>query len=483
MKSLYEEIRLKNILYKFLFVITSITFSIIIAFTVIFLIVPILKNKEIIPVNVYIFGSELSVKVQEEINSAISTSTENIYNRLLANIQFSIALFSAALVIFAIVFGVIYFSKIRDAENLIREIQQTPSLFFKQFYREQFDKNLSSLFSPDHIKRNDAINKLSFNPEINENDYNLLQEVLYNEFGYNLHAYFHLNISILTNILLNINYKMTIYLLCKILQEQKYDQLKHNSILTHIITDNSPETVAYIKDQLLSNNEMSTNLVPMLANWGVVNEYIDFILEKGSVSSLQLVINMSYSNIWHIKIDNFFSLILLRDDIDNQILQSIISNKLFSAKDKIALVLHFYSKNPQKFDMSLNNLVSTISSDENAKRDFLVIAAKDEYKELVKNYFVKNDYQKSYFANFQDNFICNQDLEETKTKNPSDVIKENELCLSEDGSFVTDKNGIKYDVKQYSHSFPIPIWRPVQTGIMIDRYFIDIDELKKNQKL
>ncbi|GBU28516.1 hypothetical protein R84B8_02075 [Treponema sp. R8-4-B8] len=480
MKSLYEKIKVKTTFYKFLFFITTITSSIIIAFTAIFFVVPIFKKNDIIPINIFIFENELSIKIQEEINNSISTNIENIYNRLLSNIQFSIALFSAALVIFAIVFGVIYFSKIKDAENLIKEIQKTPGLFFEQFYREQYNMNTSKLFSENLIKRYDAINKLTFNPVINNNDYDLLQEVLYNELNRDLHIYSNQNISTLTSILIKINNMKTISFLMKILREQKYDPLKHNSILTHLIADNSPETVIYIKDQLIVNNEMSTYLVSLLASGGGLNNYIDFILEKCNDSALQMVINMSYSNIWHINTDNFFDLILSRDDIDNQSLHSIISNKSIITKEKIDLVLHFYSKNPQKFDSLLNNLINTINSDENAKKEFLKIAQKDEYKELVKEYFIKNDHQKSYFANFQDNDIVKQKSTEKNLKSSSVVINEYGLCLSEDEVVVIDKNGVKYTIKQYSRSVFGPIF-PVLSGIMIEGTFIDIEELKKDK--
>ena len=484
MKSLYEEIRLKNIFYKFLFVITSITFSIIIAFTILFLIVPIFKNKEIIPVNVYIFGTELSNKVQEEINNAISMGIENIYNRLLANIQFSIALFSSALVIFAIVFGVIYFSKIRDAENLIREIQKTPGLFFKQFYREQFDKSVSSLFSPDYIKRNDAINKLSFNPEIDNNDYDLLQEVLYNELSYDLQVYYYQNISTIMNILLKINHKKTISLLCKILQEQKYDQTKHSNLLNYIVADNSDKTVKYIKDNLLNSSELSTPFISSLAVNRLLNNYLDYIFEKCPSPILQVAINLSRSDEWHKKPDTILSLLYKREDTDSNILQYyIIPHETIDTKEKIAMVLYFYAKDKEKFKDSLSSLINRIQSNENAKKEFLSLAEEDKYKELVAEYFTKNSYQRTFFNNYQDSTIIEQALKKTEIKTISDVVKENGLCLSEDGAIVTDKNGFKYDVQLYSRSFPLPMWQPVKTGILIDRVFIDIDELKKNQEL
>jgi hypothetical protein len=233
---------------------------------------------------------------------------------------------------------------------------------------------------------------------------------------------------------------------------------------------------------LIGNDGLGTNLVSLLASCGRLNNYIGFILERGNASTLQMAINMLYSNILNIKTNNFFNYILSRNDIDNQSLHGIISSKSFEAKEKIALVLHFYSKDTQKFALPLNNLVSTISSDENAKKEFLILAEKDEYKELVKEYFIKNEHQIPFFANFRDNFIIKLDSNKPEIKTPSVVIKENGLYLSDDGSFIIDKDGLKYTVKLYSRSVFGPMF-PVKSGVMVNGTFIDIEEFKKNHEI
>ena len=405
MKSVYKEIRKKSIFYNFLFVVTAITSTIIIACVIIFFIAPMFKKNVIAPINIYIFENELSIKVQEEINNAISMNFENIYNRLLSNIQFSIALFSTALVIFAIVFGTIYFSKIKDAEILIREIQKTPELFFKQFYKAQYHMNLSNLFSQNYVNRNDAINKLYYNPEIDKSDYDLFQEVLLNELEYELHVYFHQNISNIIRILIKIDYSRTITLLLRIMKEKKFDSMKHGHLLTHLVNDKSQETVAYIKDQLLNSNGMNNQLVSLLANNGALNDYISYIYEKCDGSVLQTALVMSYSDTWNVNTDELFMHISKREDIEVQCLYSIISHKKIKNEERIALVLHFYSKNTDKFSQAINNLLNTIRNDENAKELFLHIADNNEYRGLIQDYFKKNSYQKTYFASYKDNVL------------------------------------------------------------------------------
>jgi hypothetical protein len=405
MKIRNKDINLKNVFFKFLFVATSITSSIIIAFSAIFFISPIFKKNAFVPARIFVFGNELSDEVQAEINNAVSVYTENIYNRLLANIQFSIALFSSALVIFAIVFGVIYFSKIREAESLIKEIQKTPDLFFKHFYKEQFNKNVSSLFSQDYIKRNAAITNLTFNPEIDSGDYDVLRDVLLNELEYTTNVYFHQNISTITNILIKIDYQKTILLLKKILKEQRYDSIKHNHLLSHVISGNSDETRKYIETLLLNNNEIGYQLVSALLNNGVLNDYMGYILEKCQDSVLLTAIAFSGSEIWHIKTDGFYEHLTKRKDIDANCLYAIAAFKTIDIKERISIVLYYYTSNTEKFEQALNSLISMINSDESAKNDFLTIVNQKGQQKLLQKFFDKNKYLKSYFVNFSDNDV------------------------------------------------------------------------------
>jgi len=479
MESIYKKIKLKSLFYNFLFFVVSITSSIVIASVIIFLIVPMFKKNDIIPINIVIFENELSFKIQEEINNAILIGIENIYNRLLANIQFSIALFSVALVIFAIVFGVIYFSKIRDAENLIKEIQKTPDLFFKHFYREQFNKNVSDLFSQNYITRNSAINNLSLNPEIDSTDYDVLREVLINEFNYATHVYFQQNINILTSILIKIDYNKTISLIMTILKEQKYDFMKHNYLLSHIIADNSDESRNYIENILLNDNEMSTQLVSLLLNNGAINDYMSYILEKCHDSVLRLAISFSDYNPWNIKIDNISAHILKRENINVDSLQTIISHKSISATEKIIIVLKFYSNNTEKFDQSLKNLINIIHDDENAKYDLLVISEKCGYQELLRAFFTKNTYLKSEFSNFMENNIIKEVSIEKDVKTSSDIIKEQCLVFINDRNVIIDKENNEYKILPYSVSLFTGTMLPVRYGCMIEGVFIDIEELKK----
>ena len=469
MKSSYKRIKWQTI-------IISIISSVIFSCGSILLYFQYFKINDFVPVRVFVYGDKLSTEVQEKINNSIISNIENIYDRLLANIQSSITLFSIMLFIFTIVFGMIYFSKLRDAEKLMTNIQKTPSMFFKQFYQEQYKDNMLKLLSQNPVIRNDAVNKLSFNPEIKKNDYNDLYNVLLKEFDYDTNIYFHQNVSAIINILIKLNYSKTIKLLKDILQKTEYDHMKHYNMLSYVIADNSDETKDYIKEQLLKEGQMSNQILFSLANNRVLVNYMDFIFEKSNDSILQMVLSMLYSDTWHINIDNLFIQVLKREDIGIQSLQHIISLKLIDIKEKIRIVLYFYAKNKEKFEQSLIFLVSSIHTDENAKKDFLVITEDKEYHDMIYAFFTKNEYLKSYFTKLQS--ITIKQMSDEKKQVP-DIIKEHELHYIEDENIVVDKEGKKNEVGIYSYSSFTGAISPVKYGIMKDGVFIDIEKIKE----
>jgi hypothetical protein len=472
-KTITTERKNKSLFLKFLFTISTITSAIVIAFATIFFIAPIFRKNDIAPARVFVYGDDLSVKAQEQINNAIASNIEKIYNQLITNIQFTIALFSCALVVFTIIFGFIYFSKVREAESLIKEIQKTPDLFFKQFYREQYNKNISNLFSTEYIKRYDAIKNLSYNPEINQDDYYVLKDVLQNEFNYDTNIYFYSNAGTLISVLVKIDQSRTISLLREILQEKGYDPIKHGSILQYIIADTSPETKKYLQEKLVNDPDMGIQLVSMLMSNGKINDYTEYILENCNGPVLQSIINNSTVEMWHIKTDNFYEHLVKRDDIDIQILHSLISNAKIDIEERVRLVLKFYNKDKEKYDRSLTTLIGVIKDDD-SKLIFFDIIKECNYEKEINDFLRKNKHLKSYFPDIVNSDIIEQDIKNKKTSN--DIINELGLYYNKD-SVIVDKQGKSYDVKNYCHSFFGPMME-VLPGIMIDGIFIEKEKIK-----
>ncbi|MDR0370550.1 MAG: hypothetical protein LBH80_01665 [Prevotellaceae bacterium] len=465
---------LKIIFSKYICIVTSVTSAIVIACSIIFFISPVVKENVVIPAHIYVYGNDLSAKVQEEINQSVASNIEKLYNQLLANIQLSIALFSCALVVFAIIFGWIYFSRIRDAENLIKEIQKTPDLFFKQFYREQYNKNISNMFSSNYVKRSEAIKNLTFNPEVGKEDYDVLQEVLLNELDYPANVYFYNNISAIIGVLIKIDHSRTLLLLRNILQEKEYDPLKFNNFLTYIIADNSSETRDFIQSKLSADSNMGTQIISMLLSNGLINDYSEYILEKCDGAVLQAIILHSDTKMWHIKTEKFYEHLIKRNDVDVQNLEFIVRNTKMSVMEKIRLVLCFYRKNQEEYDSALNTLINTISHDDKAKDDLLDIAKETDCEPEIKQFFNKNNQYKALFPNF---FIDNLENAKKEARNPTDIIHDLGLYRNTEG-VVIDAKGKKYDAKNYAPSFFGP-WLEVQTGIMIGGVFISLNQITK----
>lgn len=470
---------MKNIRWSLVFSVISVVICVWAVLIVLYLF---FTSNNIVPAQVHVYGKELSIDAQEKINNAIISNIENIYNRLIANIQISIALFSIFLIIFSIIFGMIYFSKIRDSEKLIKDIQDTPDMFFDQFYIKQYNENMIKLLSQNHVQRNDALNKLYTNTIISSNDYETLQDVFIKEFGYNTSIYFHQNINSIVSIMIKLDYSRTISFLIDILHKNKYDHMKHYHLLNYITSDPEDNTKTFIKNQLLNDTQMSNQIVSLLASNRLLNDYFSHILENCHGSTLQTALSMSYSDIWNIETDNFFEYITKREDIDIENLQLIISHKTVDIKEIISITLYFFYKNNEKFTSSINYLINSICENENAKEIFIQLSEEMKYQEILQVFFSKNEHLISYFSKYRDNCIFLRASSENKEKHVIFDIKEKELKISKDGKLVIDKNGVEYKIGQYCYSVFTGSMLPVKTGIIIDNTFVDIEELEKIKK-
>jgi hypothetical protein len=467
----------ENTLSKFIYVVLAVTVAIVIASSIIFFISPIIKKNAIIPAHVYVYGNDLSVKVQEEINQSVASNIEKIYNQLLANVQLSIALFSCALVVFAIIFGWIYFSRIRDAENLIKEIQKTPDLFFKQFYREQYNKTIANMFSSNYVKRSEAIKNLAFNPELNMEDYDVLQGVLLKELEYSASVYFYNNVYTITGVLIKLDYSRTLSLLQGLLRNNNYTPNKVLQFLAYIISDDSSETKCFIQSELLADSYIGNQIMSMLLANGLINDYSDYILEECYGTVLQTMIFYSNNAYCYIRAETFYEHLIKREDIDVYILNMVLNVFGMDITQKIKLVLHFYKGNQKKFDPAVITLINIIdiNKDDKAISDLLNIAKETNCEVEINQFINRNNYYKSSFPGFFTNNIRNDDANDVRS--PIAMIQNLGLYRNAEG-VVIDAKEKKYDVKNYASSDFGP-WLEVKAGIIIEGVFIDINQIKQ----
>jgi hypothetical protein len=331
------------------------------------------------------------------------------------------------------------------------------------------------MFSSDYVKRNEAIKNLTFNPELNIDDYDVLQEILLNELEYTANVYFYNNISTILSVLIKIDHSRTLSLLRDILQKREYDPLKFNNLLTYIIADNSSETRDFIQSKLLTDSNTGTQIVSMLLSNGSINDYSEYILEKCHGTVLQTIILHSNTEMWHIKTEDFYGHLIKRNDIDAQNLELIVRNTKIKVAEKIELVLCFYKKDQEKYNSSMVALINTISNDDKAKADFLNIAKEINCEVEIKLFFSKNNNYKTLFPEFFTDNVENNIKNDAK--NPLSIIRDLGLYRNAEG-IVIDAEGKKYDAKNYAPSFFGPFLE-VQSGIMIDGVFINSNQIKQ----
>lgn len=361
--------------------------------------------------SVYVFGNSDATKIQEDINKSITTLIEKEYDRTVTKIDFSITLFSSALGIFTIIFGLFYFSRIREAEKAIEEIQKTPDVFFRKFYKEQFKNNIPNLFSENNIKRYNAIQNLPFNSEITINDYEVIEAVLIKEFEYKRNAFFWGNISTIINTMVKIDNTRTIKLLRSLLNDKKYDFSKKGTFISYVVVDESEETKSFIKEKLLSDQQFSQQLIGTMLTTGIINEYLDFIIEECSGIALQTVIGNMMSDYWKMNTDCIGEKLIQRSkDIDVNILNQITMVKLITNKEKATIIISSYIKNENEKEQALNYYLNSIQNDEKNKIEFCEVAEALDVDNKLKAYFTKNKYVYKHFeeisANNRFNLTC-----------------------------------------------------------------------------
>jgi hypothetical protein len=362
----------------------------------------------IIPIHIYVQSNDSAFKVAEEVNSSIADNMEKLYEKSISKLNVSITLFSCALILFTIVLGFFYFTKINEVQKLVGEIQKTPEIVFKRYYRIMYEKSISNLFSDNIIQRYDAIKNLAYSSVIDIidiNDYDVLKTVLFKEIDNLPNVYFYSNTNTIVNALMKLDFDRTIEMLRNKLSGVEYDFLKHNGLLQSILVDNSNETKRFIEDKLLNEQKTGVQLVSLLMTSGVINQYVDFIIQKCSEPLLLHILNDTISDIWHINKNNLYENLMKRENITSSIIQHIIlnNNKNLSIENEITILLHFYIKDKTNLEQPLRSYIYTLNNDEEKQRCFFNVLEKNDCIDSIKELFLKENRLKTYFENLFDN--------------------------------------------------------------------------------
>lgn len=364
-------------------------------------IIPRIEKNKYIPIEIYTYDTN-SNNYNKIINESIEENINKMYDGHISHLNISITLFSVCLGIFTIIFGAFYILKINEIQKEINNIKNLPEEVFSKFYKEKLKDDIANLLSKNNIKRNLAIKGLSNNTEITERDFNLLEEVFNKEINSKNYVFYYNNIQIILPILINLDIKRTIKLIITTLEENEFDILKFNNLITFLFLDKENDLVKeYIKKSLTSGDiNLYNSILLNIVNNDIIDEYIIFILENCSETAINYVIGYMYS--YKLVIKDFTKLLLkYRKNIENEnaIISTISGSNVISNIDKAEFLLIVYSKNKDKNDNSLYSYLYNISGNIEFRNEFKSIYYKnfasklslDEFFEKYKN-FNKDDF-------------------------------------------------------------------------------------------
>lgn len=365
-------------------------------------IIPRIEKNKYIPIEIYTYDTN-SNNYNKIINESIEENINKMYDGHISHLNISITLFSVCLGIFTIIFGAFYILKISEIQKEINNIRNMPEEVFKKFYKEKLKDDIANLLSKNNIKRNLAIKGLSNNTEITERDFNLLEEVFNKEINSKNYVFYYNNIQIILPILINLDIKRTIKLIITTLEENEFDILKFNNLITFLFLDKENDLVKeYIKKSLTSGDiNLYNSILLNIVNNDIIDEYIIFILENSSETAINYVIGYMYS--YKLVIKDFTKLLLeYRKNLENEnaIISTISGSNVISNIDKAEFLLIVYSKNKDKNENSLYSYLYNISGNIEFRNEFKSIYYKnfasklslDDFFDKYKPFINKDDF-------------------------------------------------------------------------------------------
>lgn len=365
-------------------------------------IIPITEKNKYIPIEIYTYDTNSNNYIKI-INESIEENINKMYDRHISHLNVSITLFSVWLGIFSIIFGTFYILKINDIQKEINNIKNLPEEVFKKFYKEKLKDDITNLLSKNNIKRNIAIKGLSNNTEITEKDFNLLEEVFNKEINSKNYVFYHNNTQIILSILINLDMKRTIKLIITTLEENEFDIIKFNNLITFLFLDKENDLVKeYIKKSLTSEDiNLSNSILLNLVNNDIIDEYIIFILENCSETVIIYIIGYMYS--YKLVIKDFTKLLLkYRINIKNEntIISTISGSNVISNIDKAEFLLTVYYMNKDENENWICNYLYNISGNIEFKNEF-----KNIYYEKFADKLSLDDFFEKYKHFNKDDFI------------------------------------------------------------------------------
>ena len=237
-------------------------------------------SKNIVPIEMTVIDIGQQ-NTSNEIIDVVRTQYDDMVDRTYSNLNISIALLSCGLVMYTIVFGLFYFTKLREVEKTITLIKNSPNDFFRAYYKEQFNDTIPVLYSDNNILRTEAIKKISYNTELTNSDYNIIYNAMNKEFSYMPNPYQYENVGRLVNVLNLLDNERTIEMLVDLIKNTKEeDYFRVYGVIIYVIVDNSEVAQECVMENMKKGNPIGNYMVSLATSQGVMDNYIDYILEK-----------------------------------------------------------------------------------------------------------------------------------------------------------------------------------------------------------
>jgi hypothetical protein len=314
-------------------------------------------------IHIYVVDRVQATNGLPEVQKSLVDVIERSFDKNNLMIQTTVTIFGCCLAIFTVIFGLFYFSRLREAEGIVDKIKNTPEIFVSEFYKTQFRDNLSNLFSEDNIVRTNEINRVSNNSELSSSDFEIFKNVLQRECDYKKNNYFYSNITILVNILMRLDYERTIEFLLEILGNDTISFIKKNTLYGYVVVSDVQKAREYILEKIENDTTVGPNLVGQMLSVGIINDYIEPIVSRGTENVIQMISGNLMNNIWNIDQTKFLDALNQRNVISPNLQNQLVFTRHIDRERIARIILKQYkddqTANVQAFTLYVSNIVGS----------------------------------------------------------------------------------------------------------------------------
>ena len=295
---------------------------------------------------------QLKEYIQSDHKYLVSESIEKIiskeFDRTISYLNFSIVLFAVFLTLILVVFGFFTVNKMAEAKELLNEIRNAPEKMMKKYYLNQLNDIIPNLSSSSSTIKQDTINKLYSNTELDyKKHFELLANFLKQEFD-NITSYTTINVIGLFDILCRLNYSKTIDLGYEIF-EKHFNNKSMNTIIPIMLESKEKKHIekflSYLSDT--SNPHRTNKLIENVENFDIYNsETLNYIVQnspenivfrilnevvrkrKGQIDLVPLLEKFDENLFTHIHFTQILNLLRQNEELNDKVIHNVLNKTI-----------------------------------------------------------------------------------------------------------------------------------------------------------